>query len=92
LENLVLASDTGKFERVRRDLLASETLRQEQVGARLKTIQRQMGDRLQAPGAEAVTTTAALKQWIANSTERLAAADRRARRAAAAPAPELDGL
>jgi hypothetical protein len=70
--------------------LASETLRQEQVGTRLETIQRQMGDRLQALEAEAVTTTAALKQRIADLTERLAAADRRARTAAAAP--ELDGL
>ena len=92
LENLVLAgdTDTGKIERVTRDLLASETLRQEQVGTRLETIQRQMGDRLQALEAEAVTTTAALKQRIADLTERLAAADRRARTAAAAP--ELDGL
>ena len=92
LENLVLAgdTDTGKIERVTRDLLASETLRQEQVGTRLETIQRQMGDRLQVLEAEAVTTTAALKQRIANSTECLAAADRRAR--TAAPAPELDGL
>ena len=86
-------TDTGKIERVTRDLLASETLRQEQVGTRLETIQRQMGDRLQALEAEAVTTTAALKQRIADLTERLAAADRRARTAAAAaPAPELDGL
>ena len=94
LENLVLAgdTDTGKIERVTRDLLASETLRQEQVGTRLETIQRQMGDRLQALEAEAVTTTAALKQRIADLTERLAAADRRAQTAAAAPAPELDGL
>ncbi|MED5364733.1 MAG: hypothetical protein VYA68_00100 [Pseudomonadota bacterium] len=94
LENLVLAgdTDTGKIERVTRDLLASETLRQEQVGTRLETIQRQMGDRLQALEAEAVTTTAALKQRIADLTERLAAADRRARTAAAAAAPELDGL
>ena len=92
LENLVLAgdTDTGKIERVTRDLLASETLRQEQVGTRLETIQRQMGDRLQALEAEAVTKTAALKQRIADLTERLAAADRRARTAAAAP--ELDGL
>ncbi|MEC7572206.1 MAG: hypothetical protein VX394_09135, partial [Pseudomonadota bacterium] len=92
LENLVLAgdTDTGKIERVTRDLLASETLRQEQVGTRLETIQRQMGDRLQALEAEAVTTTAALKQRIADLTERLAAADRRARTAAAAP--ELDEL
>ncbi len=74
LENLVLAgdTDTGKIERVTRDLLASETLRQEQVGTRLETIQRQMGDRLQALEAEAVTTTAALKQRIADLTERLA--------------------
>ena len=94
LENLVLAgdTDTGKIERVTRDLLASETLRQEQVGTRLETIQRQMDDRLQALEAEAVTTTAALKQRIADLTERLAAADRRARIAAEAPAPELDGL
>ena len=93
LENLVLAgdTDTGKIERVTRDLLASETLRQEQVGTRLETMQRQMDDRLQALEAEAVTTTAALKQRIADLTERLAAADRRARTAAAAPAPELDG-
>ena len=92
LENLVLAgdTDTGKIERVTRDLLASETLRQEQVGTRLETIQRQMGDRLQVLEAEAVTTTAALKQRIADLTESLAAADRRAR--TAAPAPELDGL
>ena len=94
LENLVLAgdTDTGKIERVTRDLLASETLRQEQVGTRLETMQRQMDDRLQAREAEAVTTTAALKQRIADLTERLATADRRARTAAAAPAPELDGL
>ena len=94
LENLVLAgdTDTGKIERVTRDLLASETLRQEQVGTRLETIQRQMDDRLQALEAEAVTTTAALKQRIADLTERLAAADRRARTAAAGPAPRLDGL
>ena len=94
LENLVLAgdTDTGKIERVTRDLLASETLRQEQVGTRLETMQRQMDDRLQALEAEAVTTTAALKQRIADLTERLAAADRRARTAAAAPSPELDGL
>ena len=85
-------TDTGKIERVTRDLLASETLRQEQVGTRLETIQRQMDDRLQALEAEAVTTTAALKQRIADLTERLAAADRRAQTAAAAPAPELDGL
>ena len=92
-ENLVLAgdTDTGKIERVTRDLLASETLRQEQVGTRLETIQRQMDDR-RALEAEAVTTTAALKKRIADLTERLAAADRRARTAAAAPAPELDGL
>ena len=64
MENLVLASDTdtGKIERVTRDLLASETLRQKQVGTRLETMQRQMDDRLQALEAEAVTTTAALKQ------------------------------
>ena len=94
LENLVLAgdTDTGKIERVTRDLLASETLRQEQVGTRLETMQRQMDDRLQALEAEAVTTTVALKQRIADLTERLAAADRRARTAAAAPALELDGL
>ena len=94
LENLVLAgdTDTGKIERVTRDLLASETLRQEQVGTRLETMQRQMDDRLQALEAEAVTTTAALKQRIADLTERLAAADWRARTAAAAPVPELDGL
>ena len=92
LENLVLAgdTDTGKIERVTRDLLASETLRQEQVGTRLETIQRQMGDRLQALEAEAVTTTAALKKRIADLTERLAAGDRRARTAAAAA--ELDRL
>lgn len=94
LENLVLAgdTDTGKIERVTRDLLASETLRQEQVGTRLETMQRQMDDRLQALEAEAVTTTVALKQRIADLTERLAAADRRARTAAAAQALELDGL
>ncbi|MEC9215748.1 MAG: hypothetical protein VX647_00930, partial [Pseudomonadota bacterium] len=76
LENLVLAddTDTGKIERVTRDLLASETLRQEQVATRLETMQRQMDDRLQALEAEAVTTTAALKQRIADLTERLAAA------------------
>jgi len=92
LENLVLAgdTDTGKIERVTRDLLASETLRQEQVGTRLETMQRQMDDRLQALEAEAVNTTAALKQRIADLTERLATADRRARTAAAAP--ELDRL
>ena len=45
-----------------------------------------MDDRLQALEAEAVTTTAALKQRIADLTERLAAADRRARTAAAAAA------
>ena len=86
-------TDTGKIERVTRDLLASETLRQEQVGTRLETIQRQVDDRLRTLEAEAMTTTAALKQRIADLTERLAAADRRARTAAAAaPAPELDGL
>ena len=93
-ENLVLAgdTDTGKIERVTRDLLANETLRQEQVGTRLETIQRQMDDRLQALEAEAVTTTATLKKRIADLTESLAAADRRARTAAAAPAPGPDGL
>ena len=87
LENLVLAgdTDTGKIERVTRDLLASEILRQQQVGTRLETIQRQMDDRLQALEAEAVTMTAAFKQRIADLPEHLAAADRRARTAAAAP-------
>ena len=83
-------TDTSKIERVTRDLLASETLRQEQVGTRLETIQRQMDVRLQALEAEAVITTAALTQRIADLTERLAAADRWARTAAAAP--ELGGL
>ena len=94
LETLVLAgdTDTGKIERVTRDLLASETLRREQVGTRLETMQRQMDDRLQALEAEAVTATAALKQRIADLTERLAAADARARAGAAAPPPGLDGL
>ena len=84
--NLVLAgdTDTGKIERVTRDLLARETLRQEQVGTRLETMQRQMDDRLQALEAEAVTAAAALKQRIADLTERLAAADARARAGATA--------
>ena len=91
-ENLVLAgdTDTGKIERVTRDLLANETFPQKQVGIRLETIQSQMDDRLQALEGEAVTTTATLKKRIADLTERLAAADRRARTAAAAP--ELDEL
>ncbi|MEC8061543.1 MAG: hypothetical protein VX168_04025, partial [Pseudomonadota bacterium] len=61
-------TDTGKIERVTRDLLASETLGQEQVGTRLETMQRQLDDRLQALEAEAVTTTVALKQRIADLT------------------------
>ncbi|MGB1007107.1 MAG: hypothetical protein ACPGVX_08005, partial [Thalassobaculaceae bacterium] len=94
LEDLVLAgdTDTGKIERVTRDLLARETLRQEQVGTRLETMQRQMDDRLQALEAETVTAAAALKQRIADLTERLAAADARARARATATPPGLDGL
>ena len=90
LENLVLAGDagTGNIERVTRDLVASETLRQAHVGTRLVTMQRQIDDRLQGLESEAVTKTAALKQRIADLTEHLAGADRRP---LAAAAPELGG-
>ena len=66
-------------------------MRQEQVGTRWKRCNGKWTTvcRLEA---ETVTAAAALKQRIADLTERLAAADARARAGATATPPGLDGL